>query len=202
MPIARQAQPRLELKLRFGGRREVSALQQAGGFDGCFDQLGHLLAGKRLRVEHQVELVGGGLGFAETGFALGALGGFQLEKLLARGWALHAVIEHQVADAHALRRHDVDPQHAGKIPRVQLSARGAIDDVVFRGEARQHGGDQRRPGLFGNRRFRAEFLPRQSLHARLRQQLESQPLRSDARNLFIPATRMPRNGDQRHVTCS
>ena len=38
------------------------------------------------------------------------------------------------------------------------------------------------------------------LEARLREQLETQPLRGDARDLFEPASRMPGNRDQRHET--
>ncbi len=104
---------------------------------GAVDQLGHLLGAERFGVQHQVEQLGGGAGLAELGFAVGAVGSFQLEQQFARGGAFQAAIQHEVADAHVFRRHHVDAQHAGEMLRLELAAGGAVHKVVLGGQTRQ-----------------------------------------------------------------
>ena len=197
-----QFEAHLELELLFGGGRKQAAFLEPGGRDRGLGEVGHLLGGQGLGIEDQIEEFGGGLGLAELGFAVGAVGGFQIQQQLAGGGALQAAIQHQVADAHILRRHHVDAQHAGEVAALQFAADGAEDEVVLGGQARQNRGHQAGIGLVGNLGVRAELLAGERADAGLRQQLEAQPLRAEPRHLLETAPRMTRNRDQRHVTSS
>ena len=84
------------------------------------------------------------------------------------------MIEHQVADADVLRRHHVRAQQPRKVARLQLAARGAVDNVMLGREARQNRCRQARPGLRWNLRVRAELFAGKLLQARLVDQFELQ----------------------------
>ena len=93
-----------------------------------------------------------------TNAGLGAVGRFLLEHQLARSRPFQTMIEHQISDAHVFRRHDVRAQEAREIARLQLAARGAVDQVVLHGQARQNGSGERRPRFRRNWRLFAEFF--------------------------------------------
>ena len=166
------------------------------------DQFGHLFGSERFGVEHQIEQVRGGFGFAELRLAVGAGLGFQLLQQLAGGGPFDAAIEHQVADADIFRRDHVHAQHASEMPGLQFAAHRAIDHVSLGGQARQYGRNQAGIGFVGNLRAGAEFLVGEHPQAGLGEQFEIQTLRADACDFFVAAARMTRNCDQRHVTCS
>ena len=86
--------------------------------------------------------------------------------------------------------------------RLQFAAHGAVDHVSLGRQAAQDGRNQAGVGFIGNLRIGAEFLFDKRPQAGLREQLKAQTLRGDARDFFVAASGMTRNGDQRHVTCS
>jgi hypothetical protein len=96
----------------------------------------------------------------------------------------------------------MNAQHAAEMARLQFPAYGAVDYVGLRREMRQNGCHQTGECLLWDFRVGAEFLVDQLPQTGLRQQFETKTLRSDPRDLLVPASGMARNGDQRHVTCS
>ena len=90
-------------------------------------------------------------------------------------------------------------QHTGKMARLHFTANRAIDQMMLRGQPRQYRGHQVGIGPIGNFRIRSELRFGERPDTRLREQLETEPLRAEARHLFKPAPRMTRNRDQRHV---
>ena len=91
-------------------------------------------------------------GPAGHALVLGALRGIQFAEQLADGGALQPAVEHEIADAHRIRRDDMHAQGTGELARKHLGARGAVDHVMFGGQARQDRRDQIGAGLLGHAR--------------------------------------------------
>ena len=76
---------------------------------------------------------------------------------LADGGALQPAVQHEIADAHGIRRDDMHAQGAGELARKHLGARRAVHHVMFGGQPRQDGRDQIGTGLLGHLGVRAKF---------------------------------------------
>ncbi len=129
-----------------------------------------------------------------------ALRGIQFAEQLAGRGALQAAVQHQIADAHGIRGHHVHAQSAGELPRKHLRARRAVNQMVFGGQPGQDGRHQIGARLLVRAGLRAKLAFDERLNPRLIHQLELEAVRAQARHFFEPASRLSRNGDQRHVT--
>ena len=180
MPCRARRKPDLKLDLRFGGGRQKAALLQAQRTHGRLNHLHHLFGVHGFGVQDQIEPVAAGAVALPDMLLYWARwpASSSREQLAGRG-ALQAAVQHEIADAHGIRRHDMHAQRAGELAREHLRAGRAVHQVVFGGQARQDGRDQIGAGpSAAPAGLRAEFAFDESLNSRLIDQLEPEAVRA------------------------
>ena len=108
-------------------------------------------------------------------------------------------VEHQVAGANRLRRHDMNAKHAGEIREQRFRYFAAENQVMLNSEARDDGRHDIAVSRGRDRISVAKLLADEPLHPGLGDQVEPKLARRDPSDLFKAATGLSGNRDQSHA---